>query len=309
MRYLLILLLAACHPAPAPAARAPVPAAAPATGGASDFVKAQDAYDAHQWATCAELFTRAAVQPLPAPVSASTAYYSAACCYAQGGQTDRAFATLEQAISAGFGYRPTAEGDGDLVSLHQDPRWAAALADMDHAMEASETSFGDPALRKELLDMREADQAARKSMIAAPTDAALREQVAAVDRKDLARMKEIVAKVGWPGQKLVGGAGADAAWLLVQHADRDVAFQKQCLTLLERAVASGDARPANYAYLYDRVAVAEKRPQRYGTQYSDGQPAPLEDPAHVDRRRRSVGLGTMAAYREEMRAAYGSSIK
>ncbi len=38
-------------------------------------------------------------------------------------------------------------------------------------------------------------------------------------------MKQIVAQHGWPGEKLVGAMGAQAAWLLVQHVDHDREFQ------------------------------------------------------------------------------------
>lgn len=68
----------------------------------------------------------------------------------------------------------------------------------------------------------------------------------------------------------------------------------------------GDADPQNYAYLYDRVAVAENRPQRFGTQFGpDREPRPIEDEANVDARRKAIGLGTMAEYRQQMRARYG----
>jgi hypothetical protein len=68
----------------------------------------------------------------------------------------------------------------------------------------------------------------------------------------------------------------------------------------------GQARPDSYAYLYDRVAVAEQRPQRYGSQYgADGTPEPIEDPDHVDERRKAVGLDTMAEYDLQMKATYG----
>ncbi len=38
------------------------------------------------------------------------------------------------------------------------------------------------------------------------------------------RMREIVARVGWPGRRMVGDDGASAAWLLVQHSDTDPGF-------------------------------------------------------------------------------------
>jgi hypothetical protein len=134
------------------------------------------------------------------------------------------------------------------------------------------------------------------------------EHMNAVDRENTAWMKTVIATHGWPGESMVGERGAHAAWLLVQHADLDRAFQKQCLALLERAVAEGEATPIDYAYLYDRVAVGEQRPQRWGTQFGgDGLPEPIEDGEHVDDRRKAIGLGTMADYAEQMRRMYGPS--
>ena len=135
-------------------------------------------------------------------------------------------------------------------------------------------------------------------------DEAAKERLRAVDTENTARLKELIAQKGWPGKTLVGKRAANAAWLLVQHADLDPAFQKQCLPLLEKAVAAGEAEGAQLAYLTDRVLVAEKKPQRYGSQFHevDGKlvPQPIEDEARVDERRAAVGLGTLAEYAAQM---------
>jgi hypothetical protein len=61
--------------------------------------------------------------------------------------------------------------------------------------------------------------------------------VAPVDRDNAAWLREIVARHGWPGYRLVGEAGAHAAWLLAQHAPPEL--QEECLLLLQDAVARG----------------------------------------------------------------------
>ena len=148
----------------------------------------------------------------------------------------------------------------------------------------------------EILAMAEEDQAARRRVMApnepTPADFA---RLTAMDERNTARMKEIVKTHGWPGKSLVGDDGSRRAWLLVQHADRDVAFQKECLALLEEAVKSGEADGVNLAYLADRVATAEGRKQVYGTQFGDGEPLPIEDEANVDARRKAIGLAPLAA--------------
>jgi hypothetical protein len=166
-----------------------------------------------------------------------------------------------------------------------------------------------PALRKELLAMLVQDQAVRTG-VAPPGDARTADELAAdwdeTDRRNTARMAEVLAQHGWPGWRLVGSDGAFAAWVLVQHADLDLPLQERGLELMTRAVAEGDADPSDHAYLVDRVRVAKGQDQVYGTQWgsdAEGNPqprTPIEDEAMVDVRRSQVGLDTIDAYLEEM---------
>jgi len=87
-----------------------------------------------------------------------------------------------------------------------------------------------------------------------------------VDAENLPWLKQTIAHKGWPTRSMVGDEGAHAAWLLVQHADSDPAFQRHCLDLLIVAAADGEAGQQAVAYLTDRVHLAEGRPQEYGTQ-------------------------------------------
>ena len=92
------------------------------------------------------------------------------------------------------------------------------------------------------------------------------------------------------------GDGAEHfGWLIVQHADLNPNFQRDVLRRLEPLLAQGRVRSRDYAFLWDRVAVADKRPQRYGTQFSceNGAWAPIggiEDPDQLDARRKKMGL-------------------
>lgn len=161
------------------------------------------------------------------------------------------------------------------------------------------------ALRRELLAMRDHDQEVRARVTARvrpgePLDQALADELWVVDQAHTARMRAVVAAHGWPGRSLVGEDGAFAAWLLVQHADADQAFQERCLALLEAAVAAGEAEPKELAYLTDRVRCGAGLPQRYGTQMREHEgayiPQPIEDEANVDARRAAVGLEPLAIY-------------
>lgn len=308
MKLVIAILFVACRSTPSPV---PVEAAPVKVAPVSE-ADALAAYEAKQWPRCAELY--AARMDQTTGKEQELAAYNGACCYARDGKADRAFALLDRAAASGMKGALHMKADEDLESLRGDARWAPLVAKLEANVAAWEARLGDPALRRELLSLMAEDQKTRMSIInKSTTDKPTQEQMdalSAIDRKTTARMKEIIAAKGWPGKQLVGDDGANAAWLLVQHADADVAFQKECLALLEKAVAAGDVEPRNHAYLYDRVAVAEKRPQRYGTQFGgDGEPQPIEDAANVDARRKAVGLGTMAEYRQQMRAMYGEPKK
>jgi len=128
-----------------------------------------------------------------------------------------------------------------------------------------------------------------------------------MDQKHRTRLKEIVKKYGWPGKSLVGQDGARAAWLLAQHADRDLAFQKRALKLM-KAAPKGEVELQDIAYLTDCLLIAEKRKQCYGTQLmvkgGTFKPRPIEDEAHVDKRRAEMGMSTLADYLETAQVEY-----
>ena len=125
------------------------------------------------------------------------------------------------------------------------------------------------------------------------------------DQRRTERLGEIVDEFGWPGLSLVGKDGEDAAWTIAQHSDLDPEDQARFLEELRSAFERGEASPGNLAYLEDRVAVAQGKPQLYGTQVGcgpDGPVAatPIRDEAGVEQRRKDAGLDPLADYLEEM---------
>ena len=144
----------------------------------------------------------------------------------------------------------------------------------------------DAALRKELLEMGREDQLGLSG-----------------HERRLARMKEIVAQRGWPGKSLVGEDGAHAAWIVVQHFDMDLDFQRFCLEQMRLGFERGEVTAIELSFLTDRVLVHEGRPQRYGTQGAIGSPSPEEE-ARIDANRLAIGLEPWRVFIEKRRTYY-----
>lgn len=163
-----------------------------------------------------------------------------------------------------------------------------------------------------LAQMREIDQLARGAFERLPSGparpAAMRELDAILvdaDTRHTAELKLLLEKHGWPRRDAYPPRADDDAWILVQHADRDLPFQKRVLAMLETLKDDGGSTLSHYGYLYDRVAVAEKRPQLYGTQgrCEDGRwvPEPIAEEAGVEARRRAAGMMSLAENVERLR--------
>lgn len=126
-----------------------------------------------------------------------------------------------------------------------------------------------------------------------------------IDSENLQQFKEIIAACGWPKTK----KDSNSAWLLAQHADSDLAFQRLARGLLEASVKVGIAAPRDLAYLADRIAANEGRPQEYGTQFSKSDRChlildPVDNRELVNRRRLAIGLQSLEEYEAEGRRRF-----
>jgi hypothetical protein len=149
----------------------------------------------------------------------------------------------------------------------------------------------DEPLRATLLQMARDDQEAIRISAADPSrelNALESMQAQRIVRRNHELIRKIVNEHGWPGRSLVGDDGSSAAWLVVQHMDTDVEFQRKCLTLMEEAFRAGEVRPHDFAYLTDRVHTHEGKPQMYGTQ-GGGVTSPADE-ARIDANRAAIGL-------------------
>ena len=169
------------------------------------------------------------------------------------------------------------------------------------------TSIARPELARELHAMVVKDQDARAKAIATGRlDAAAFAPVERVDRANLARVKQIVHRYGWPTAATIGDDGMGDLWLLAQHAPQD--FIAVALPHLKAAADRGEIGWSAMALMIDRDLVNRHKPQVYGSQghLDDGHFVLFDvaDAPHLDERRAQVGLGTIADYKALIEKEY-----
>lgn len=186
--------------------------------------------------------------------------------------------------------------------------WEAAPKFIPHPTKAGALDFlihpvrlPEPELSQELIRMGELDQKQRANMPASPSKAFWK-QFGAEDRKREARLARIIDEKGWPLISQVGPEAAKSAWLVAQHGTP--AFLKRCLVLMRAAAAKHEIELGKLALSIDRVLTNEGKKQRYGSQFQTTQDGrtfalPIEDVAHLDERRASMGLEPYYEYRRQ----------
>jgi hypothetical protein len=124
-------------------------------------------------------------------------------------------------------------------------------------------------------------------------------------KRNYLHLKKIIAEHGFPSYELVGKSSSHNFWLMVQHCDFDVKFQKQVLKLMLKEVKKQNASAQAYAFLVDRVRRNSKEPQLYGTQIvvndvnKGYELQPVEKPEELDKRRQQIGLPPINEYLEK----------
>ncbi len=124
------------------------------------------------------------------------------------------------------------------------------------------------------------------------------QEMEALHNSNAKELYQIMDTIGYPTAEKIGQEASDAAWLIIQHSIGQPEFMKKSAKLLEEAVRKNKADPKSLAYLTDRIAVFEGKPQLYGTQFDwdeNGKmnPNPFDDLTKVNQRRKAIGLNTL----------------
>ncbi|WP_198358393.1 DUF6624 domain-containing protein [Streptomyces fildesensis] len=125
------------------------------------------------------------------------------------------------------------------------------------------------------------------------------------DHANAGVLRRIAAEHDWPGRRLVGGDGAQAAYQIALYADHEPDFQNAMLRLLAAAVKDGQAPAGQWAHLHDRWCINTGQAQLHGTQFGRGpggmEVVPVRELQHLDTHRARAGLPPHAAAAEAVR--------
>lgn len=167
-----------------------------------------------------------------------------------------------------------------------------------------------PDLRKELLQMRERDQAVREKCTNGTADDQIKCFVKAaddVDKPNTKRINEIFAAHGFPTASLVGNDGVQAFVLILQHSG-DVELKKKSEAGMKRACDEKVISVMDYTNFVDRLLTDQGKLQIYGSNFvtQDGKlvMSPVEDPTNLAKRRKDIGLPTIEEYAKKLQEIY-----
>ncbi|OIN58246.1 DUF6624 domain-containing protein [Arsenicibacter rosenii] len=152
---------------------------------------------------------------------------------------------------------------------------------------------------QQIIALKDADLAMRDQLIrTGQLGEGYHPDMAQLHNHNAAVLDDIIDRIGFPTVDAVGKEASEAAWLVMQHAIGQPVFMKKCCALLEQAVLAQQANPIHLAYLTDRIAALEGKPQRYGTQFDwdeNGRLSPnlYDDLASVNNRRQAIGLNSL----------------
>ncbi|MEV7465354.1 hypothetical protein AB0O20_02420 [Streptomyces kronopolitis] len=110
----------------------------------------------------------------------------------------------------------------------------------------------------------------------------------------------IVDRYGWPRAGRDGAYVTDAAWLLLQHADRENQAREDALAAVAQATALGHTDPRHLALLHDRTRTVMEEEQIFGTFMLavDGQPCflyPTQPLKQIERQRAAISMPSLSA--------------
>ncbi|HSJ74688.1 MAG TPA: DUF6624 domain-containing protein, partial [Gemmatimonadales bacterium] len=169
------------------------------------------------------------------------------------------------------------------------------------------------AIAAELVRRFERDQAARKTSsgpVLGPEELAW---MLAVDADNRSYLLDLLREVGWIDIGRFGKKASTAALVMIKHHE-DPAIQMAVLPFIEKDFVPSGGDTGLFAIFIDGLRMTLGETQRFGSQVgrdASGEPCvlPLEDPDHVEARRKEIGLSPLSEYMAERSEVWGKPVR
>lgn len=237
----------------------------------------------------------------------SEQYYYHASQYALSNKIDSAFYFLNRWFKNDNSFNKTVVFfDPDFDTLKKDKRWFYFYQDIKRFF----NKYKNPTYAFLLDSLKNSDQMYRTSIFKDEkkytpktfdtlTNEETEKRRNNMDKINLQALLGLINKYGYPKISDVGKKSAEAAFLIIDHAD--LKTMKAYLPKLEQACKEKEAIGDWYATMYDRILIDEGKPQKYGTQYvlSPNEPetyvlGALENSEKVNEYRQQMGMNPLS---------------
>lgn len=169
-------------------------------------------------------------------------------------------------------------------------------------------SVSKDSLKKELEAIYMADQQPKRAVnqiikqygLDSPQVDSIGQFIREIDSLNQLKIQKIINKHGWLGKSEVGDMANQTLFLIIQHCD--IAIQERYLPLFRKSVNNAESNAYDLALMEDRILVSKGKKQRYGSQVKLNSQTnryevlPIEDIRNVDKRRKKMGLASLADY-------------
>jgi len=177
------------------------------------------------------------------------------------------------------------------------------------------TETSDNPITKAMLEMRQKEQNLQAKIDQASDQFGdeqalfeLDEQQQKMHLEHMNKLEDVISSTGWVSSEKYGKTASEQAISIIKNAPAERLGPH--LDMLLKAAQTGDANPADIAYVHDKLLMHSGKKQLYGTQIAFNEKKgindvyPIEDEANVDERRAKVGLGPLADALKKMGIKY-----
>lgn len=232
--------------------------------------------------------------------------YNAACAWALNEEIEAAFQQLFL-LADTKNYYDIDEllADEDLEGLHGDARWEKLIKKVTTNNQQLQANYNqelvsllDSMHQTDLQSLRKS-RALRKEYGMQSKESKAQDAIGhAIQASNIAKVADILAEYGYPGEEIIGEAGAYVLYSMIQHSNEQT--RPKYVPIMKKAVQQGNCRAIYLTSIEDRIATYQGALQIYGNQvkyYPETKTFdvwPIQNPAAVDKRRAKIGLRPIA---------------